>query len=168
MTNSTIKVEGMRELRAAFRKYGQEVDGKRATSRLTKAYKSVSEMIATRSQAKARSGTKLQAKMAGAIRPAATVSKGPTLRVAKTGRNQAAHAAFWGQKRRSGWFAADKYKAYDGQHQKLPEWVGAAWSVGKKGEGPYAINDTIADNTERIVLDLRSAIEAAAKDAGLI
>lgn len=166
MTTSTVKVEGLKELRTAFRKYGQDVDGKRPTARLNKAYRSVSEVIASMSRSKAQSGTKLQAKMAGAIKPASTVVKGPTIRVAKTGRNQAAFAAFWGQKRRSGWFAARKFDAYDGQHQKLPEWVGISWDVGKKGQGPYAINETIAENTGRIVTDLRTALDAAAKDAG--
>lgn len=65
---------------------------------------------------------------------------------------QEANAAFWGARKRTGWYAAPKYAGGPPQH---PEWVGNSWDVGQLGQGPYAINPAIyheLDNIDRAYL----------------
>lgn len=166
MTNVHVTVTGAKELRQAFRKFGQDVDGKRPTRRLTMAYKSISEWVANESRSRARGGLPMQEKMAAGIKGSASVSRGAQIKVTNTSSTPAAVAAVWGQKKRSGWFGTKKFKDYSGQTQGFLPWVGASWKVGVRGEGPYFINETIADNSDRIVGDLRDAIAAAARDVG--
>lgn len=59
--------------------------------------------------------------------------------------NGNANATFWGAKKRTGWNAGNGGKA---QH---PSWVGASWDVGVHGQGPYAINQAIANHLPDII-----------------
>lgn len=74
------------------------------------------------------------------------------------GRYPWATVGVWGALKRTGWYAAPRYarrsimsrirrRKSGTQH---PAWVGADWQVGKKGEGPYGLNEAIADHVDEI------------------
>lgn len=65
--------------------------------------------------------------------------------------------AFWGMRRVTGWNF--------GSTPNQPRWVGNSWSVGVAGQGPYAINDAIASNIQRIVDMYGDAVERIAAEA---
>jgi len=75
--------------------------------------------------------------------------KSARVRVKATKQYRFAPAAFWGTKRRSGWYAARRFESSGGEQH--PPWVGAGWDVGVKGQGPYAINNAIADNIDDVL-----------------
>jgi hypothetical protein len=152
----------MKALRRAFRAVDSE-----ATKELKAAYREVAGFLARAAQVRARTGTPLQRKMVKAIKPGATVSRGPTVKVSAAKTTPAAFPAFWGIERRLGWFAKDKYAAYTSQDQKLPKWVGNTWDTAVKGQGPYRINDAFADEVDRALDVMARAIAKAAERAGL-
>ena len=59
-----------------------------------------------------------------------------------------ANAAFWGAKKRTGWYAAGKFAGSTSQQH--PEWVGNTWDVADKNGGPYAINVALARHLDDI------------------
>lgn len=69
-----------------------------------------------------------------------------------------AYAAFWGAKQRSGWNVGN-------ETPNLPRWVGNAWDVGVAGQGPYAINETVATRTDEILRMYGEAIDRITADA---
>ncbi len=71
----------------------------------------------------------------------------------------ASNAAFWGAKRSTGWNAGN-----DGRPQH-PDWVGASWDVGMAGQGPYAINQSIADHVDEIVELFADALDDLVRQA---
>jgi len=106
------------------------------------------EFAAEVSRAEARSFGGLQAKAADRIK-ARSRPDAAALYVSKTKRNAFAYVAFWGAKRRSGWYNRPWFR--EGGRQQHPDWVGNSWQVGVKGQGPYAINDAIAANMDKIL-----------------
>lgn len=62
-------------------------------------------------------------------------------------------AAFWGMKRRTGWYAYSRFK--DSPKPQHPPWVGNTWKAASRTEGPYAINAALADHLDEI-LDIYS------------
>lgn len=66
-----------------------------------------------------------------------------------------ASAAFFGTLRRTGWYAAPRYRGGPRQH---PVWVGDGWEVGGPG-GPYAINPAVAQGLPRILDVYADAVE---------
>ena len=95
----------------------------------------------------------VQAKFAGAITGRGAASGA---RIGLSGNK--ANAAFWGAKQRSGWNVRN-------DTPNLPEWVGNSWDVGGAGQGPYAINDTIAKRTDEILEMYGDAIDKLWGDA---
>ena len=162
---SAVQVNGLAEVRKAFR----DLEGKAGPKRLRQAYVQVARTVSVRAQAAARAGSPLQAKMAGAILPAAT-AKAARLRISTSKRNPAAGIAFWGTDRRIGWFAQPKYGNYSAKDQHLPAWVGsswgAAWSAGNFTEGPYAIRTAVGASVPDIERTFLTAILDAARDVG--
>lgn len=82
--------------------------------------------------------------------------------VSATKTHPAALVAFWGAKKRTGWNAGHGGKP---QH---PKWVGNTWGVGVKGQGPYALNDAIADEAtfREARREYEQGIDDLAKRAG--
>lgn len=162
---SAVEVRNAKEVAKAFK----DVAGKEGSKRLREAYKKVGQRIATRAQEKARAGTPLQAKVAGAIRAKAT-NFWAGLQIARTGPNKAAGVAFWGIDRRIGWFADPKYGDSTALDQRLPAWVGSswkpAWQSGQFNEGPHAIREAVGDSIPQIKTDLQEAVLAAFHDIG--
>lgn len=160
---SKIEVHGGRELRAAFR----DVGGKAATKRLTEAHREVATVATDDARSAAVSGSPLQQKMAGAIRPKATTTRAGVA-FGRTGAFKASGVAFWGTNKRLGWFADPKYAAYTSTDQKLPPWVGNTWQAAVAGQGPHSVNDALAAHVPHYVEILGRSIERAAADVGLL
>lgn len=148
---SPIQIYGLAEVRKAFK----QADKVAGPKELKAAYASVSKLVATMSQAEARSGTPLQAKMAKAIKPKTSVVRGAGVVVTSnfekgasrrtktdkaTGQKTvtefaarkdsgatmaAAFTAFWGIDRPIGWYAS--FPGATGAKQNLPAWVGNTW-----------------------------------------
>ncbi len=160
---AAVIVENGPSIRSSFRNVG----GKDALARLKEAYVPIAEMAANAAQGHARAGSKLQRAMAGAIKPfVRTTSAG--VRVSATRAYPAAKVAFWGVDRRLGWFAAPKFHQYSSVDQHLPVNVGHTWLAGVRGQGPYAVNDGVADAADFAERHLEDAIMKAAADVGLL
>lgn len=88
-------------------------------------------------------------------------------------------AAFFGETKRSGWYNWYRYMENSqsggsragwigGSHGSLqhPPWIGSDWDVGVAGQGPYAVNDVLAENADRIDAMYLDALEEFAKQTG--
>jgi len=163
----TIKADGL----------GEMIDGLRSAQRdLRREQRRANRDVAVQAQQWARSaasrGTRQQQAMAGAIqaRASATMAK---LALSTAGKWGAANPAFWGQTRKfgwyGGWYRGERVKRRtagfaDGPPQG-PKWVGSNWIGGVKGEGPYVLNDALADHIEEIGDLYLDAYERALKAA---
>lgn len=158
-----VSATGLDELIAGLRGAGQSLGREQR-----RANKDVATEAQQWAQQAARSGTRQQAAMAGAIQARATqtIARLALSRAQKWG---AANPAFWGQQRRFGWYGGwyagqlNPRRAAgfaDGRPQGLP-WVGNSWVAGRKGEGPHVLNDTIADHLDEIEGLYAKAYEAA-------
>lgn len=126
-----------------------------------KAHKEVAVKVAEWARSDARSGTRAQAHFADALQGRST-QQWARVAIASRGRNAGANTAFMGMRplTRTGWNASRysrKTKARLGGRRGLPgakpqglPWVGNTWIGGRRGEGPYVINATIAKNMDRI------------------
>jgi hypothetical protein len=143
----------IKEFRKELRKLGPEWP-----KQLAQANRDIAKIGERISQAEAR-------RMGGVYRKAAPAIRGRAnqrdariaIRPSNSKRNPTAMAnmAFWGGKRRTGWFARPQYASSTApQH---PEWVGNTWDVADLNGGPYAINVALARNWE----DLQAAYMAA-------
>ena len=138
---------------------------KEMDSRRRKAHLEVSKQVAGWARFEAQSGTKLQRDMAPAIRPGATRDVA-RLRIAvgpKGSALAAANVAFWGAKKKLGWYGGwvrnASGESYISQAKRAgfasgppnaPAWIGKTWRAGVRGQGPYVINDTVAAHLDDI------------------
>lgn len=127
---------------------------------LVSAHREVAKKAANLARAAARGGTKRQAAAAKAIGQSASKA-GAKLTVGAPSGAPYGRAEFWGARRRFGWYAAEKYDGSRGQQS--PNWVGNTWRAGVKGEGPYVLNDTLADHIEDIKAVYAAQLDAVAK-----
>lgn len=148
------------DLRASIKELGPE--GKRWNKALGKQNKTSSEVVAREGRSIALAMGGMQAKAASRIQGSAT-AKGLQIRVSRTAAHGEALAAFWGSKRRTGWYAL--IDSPDGAAQFRP-WVGNTWKVGVRGEGPYAVNEAIATKRDEVVLNWAQGIDELARAAG--
>lgn len=79
----------------------------------------------------AKSGSRLEAKMAGGIGTKAGKSS-VQITVKNTRSAPGAQGAYWGAKK----------------YRQFKPWVGASWQAGSKPGGPYVINPTLADKAD--------------------
>lgn len=94
---------------------------------------SIAEESAVDARGAAQSGTPQQRRAAYNIVGKASF-KGAAVSVQNTPEEPFTLGAFWGSKRP--------------QFPRTP-WVGSSWSAGERGEGPYFINDAIADRADQ-------------------
>jgi hypothetical protein len=147
------EIRGLKEFRKALRAMGPEWP-----KALRAANKRIADKGARLSQGYARGMGGVQAHFAGAIRGSATQRQA---RVGVSGRG-GANVAFWGAKKRTGWYARSRYSGGPRQH---PEWVGNTWDVAVAGQGPYAINLALATHRESLLDEYLDEIEALAHEA---
>lgn len=135
-SGSSVRLEGADRLAAALARYpaASRVELRKSNLKVARRAREVTRAGAGRAG-------RMQAKMAGGIGSAAS-SKNAQLTVRNTARAPGAQAAFYGAKRRAGWYAAERYA--DSRGRQFPEWIGNRWRVAQAGEGPYGINDTLA------------------------
>lgn len=137
-----LEVKGANELSAALRQAQ-----KNTNKELARSNRMVARQTREWSRAAASSGTPLQRRAAGGIGSSAG-AKNAKLTVRSTARAPMAPPAFWGKGGRSGWYAADRYAASTGRQH--PQWVGNSWKAGVRGQGPYVLNDVLADREAEI------------------
>lgn len=146
--SSSIRVDGLGDFTRDLRALGPE---------WPKALRAVHKDIANKgrdwARAKALGMGGVQAKAARAIGGTATAREA-RVSVSSGARTPYANAAFWGAKRRTGWYAAERYATSAGRQH--PPWVGNSWDAAVRGQGPYAINAALADHVDEI-LDYYSA-----------
>jgi hypothetical protein len=133
MAPKVVEVKGLKEFRRELK--GVSSDLPKA---LRKAQKEIADDVADRARGVAGGMGGVQAKAADAIKGYATQTQASVGFPAGT----IAAVAFWGARRHTGWYAAARYAGSTPQH---PKWVGTGWEPGVAGQGPYAINDALAD-----------------------
>lgn len=130
-----VEITGIKEFRAALKAMGPEWAPK---------LRDVHEQIARRGAALSRGNAQgmggVQAKAAGTIKGRGNQRQAT---IAVSGQKGLGNVAFWGAKRHTGWYANPRYSDGKAQH---PPWVGNTWEVAEHGQGPYAINEALADN----------------------
>lgn len=139
-----------------FRKELKKIDAE-WPKELAQAHRDVAKIAERVSQAEARRMGGVQRRAASAIRGRGNQRNAKlVIRPSNSKRSATAMAnvAFWGAKRRTGWYARPKYQgSATPQH---PPWVGAGWEVADPNEGPYAINVALYRNWD----DLQAAYTA--------
>ena len=153
-----IEITGLREFRKALKAAGPEFP-----KQLTKANRDVAKIAERVSQSSARSMGGIQARAASAIKGSANArSARIQIKPSKGKRNPTAMAnvAFWGAKKRTGWYRTKP----EGKPQH-PEWVGNNWEVADLNSGPYAINAALARHLDDIVAAHRAALDRLAEAA---
>lgn len=151
-------VIGLPEFRKALRAMSSEWDNE-----LKRAHTEIGERGAQWAQWEAASsGNRMQALSIGALKGKGT-AKDARIRVSQTKANPFANFAFWGGKRRAGWFADPlKYAQYA---SPFKPWVGSTWEVASASEGPYAINPALAKHMSDIEETYLDLVTRIAKDA---
>lgn len=144
-------IDGYDEFRKALREFGTQWP-----KQLQKINKQTAELAANYAALKAYSMGGIWAAAAKAIVGRAT-QKDARVGVTINSRNPFAGAAFWGMKRRTGWFAAGKFSS--SPKPQHPVWVGNTWEAARKGQGPYAINDALADHLDDILAIYSAEVE---------
>ena len=145
-------ITGIKEFRAALKAIGPEWP-----KELRETHEQIGRRARALSQARARGKGGVYARAASAIRSRGN-QREAVLYVQPSSANPMAFVAFWGAKRRTGWYAragqnpasrstADG-KPLSAQH---PPWVGNTWDVAVAGQGPYAINDALAEHLDDLL-----------------
>lgn len=137
----SITVEGLKEFRAGLRKMGPEV-----RKQFAKELKELAEESAIDARGAAQGGTRQQQRAAYNVVGSGNLAGGS---VVVTAGNDIPYAlgAFFGGKR----------PIFPG----LP-WVGNSWEVGVRGQGPYFINDAIADDADKFETELGKLVDDVA------
>lgn len=120
-----------RDLRSVDRRWGGE---------LRKALKSVSEPVAESARGRASSSGGTLGKAAPSIKAQA---------------EQRAAKISWGSAREP-WAIGAIMGAK--QYPQFRPWVGSSWQIGARGQGPYAVNEAIADAEDEIVDGIGDAL----------
>lgn len=134
-STSGANILGLDEFKAALNRLGGLWDAE-----FSLLNQKVASKAAQDARARARSGSRLQAKAASAIGERHSKDRA-AVAVLPSWADRMANVAFWGAKRRTGWYNRARYNDSTPQH---PAWVGASWDVAVAGQGPYAINNSLA------------------------
>lgn len=153
--NKVITVEGLREFRKALKEAGDQFP-----KELKAAHLDVANIAARVSQSEARRMGGVQAKAAASLRGSGTATQARLqIKPSKSKRNATAMAnvAFWGAKKRTGWYAKKRF-ADSPKPQHMP-WIGNTWDVMDQSQGPYAINKALHAHQGDIYQAFDSAID---------
>lgn len=145
MAGAAVRVEGFAEFKRGLKRMAPEVQ-----KEFKDALKEMAEESAIDARGAAQGGTRQQQVSAYNIVGSGTMAGGQVVLTASNGLPQAL-GAFWGSKRP--------------QFPGLP-WVGKSWEAGVHGQGPYFINDAIADDAELIEAKLSQLVERLAQTTG--
>jgi hypothetical protein len=139
-----IEAKGMREFRRALKDAGKEWP-----KELRAAQRDLVKPIETAARARADAYGGVRRKAKNAIRASAGARQTAVGITIGTNRYPFSSGAFFGAKR---------YPQFSG-------WVGNDWEAGAHGEGPYAINDAVADHTDRIIETYGEMVDRVARRA---
>ena len=159
-----VSVTGAKEVRKALGKGGKEVkDALKAANR------DVAEMVIDDAKHRAASrGTPMQQEMKKGLKAAAN-NRQAIAEIRNLGSSPFAVAAFMGAKRRTGWYAAGRYK---GGPPQFPEWVGNQHQAGARTIGldvyPYHLGPAISQNIEEIADEYEKAVFKRLRALGLV
>jgi len=111
----------------------------------------------------------VQARAANAIVGQSSVTQA-RIAVSPSANTPMANVAFWGAIKRTGWYAQRKYSRVarflgKGGGQQHPKWIGNSWDVAVHGQGPYAINDALADYMPKLLDEYEDMIGRLAEPA---
>lgn len=178
---AVIEFENLASFRASLKRADKNLDRE-----FGQAQRELGRLLVTDAKGKARASRSSRSHFASQISMSSTAT-----RLRLTVRNPDANAAFWGAKKRTGWNAYSYLRKNAKAHTSVratgkvpgpsagnavryrrapkgrqhPPWVGNSWQAGVKGQGPYALNDAIADNRPRIFDLYSKAVEQAAEGA---
>jgi hypothetical protein len=137
------EVEGLADFRKELKALPGDLDRE-----LTKVHKKIASDEAGRVQSNARSAGGVYELAARAIKGVGR-SLDASVGISNTKTAPMGNVAFWGAKKHTGWYAAEKYADSEGrQHEP---WVGSSWEPASKTEGPYVLNYTLAEDLDQIV-----------------
>lgn len=125
-----VEAKGAREFRRELKAAGKEWP-----KQLTKVHKTIARAVQDRARARARGYGGVRRKAANAITARASAREAGIGVTLGTARYPFSAGAFFG---------ADRYKQF-------PGWVGNNWEAGVYGQGPYAINEAVAGESDNIL-----------------
>lgn len=140
MAERSVEIRGLKDFRRELRKVSDELP-----KEMRDENKQIADDGARLAQVYALGMGGVQAKAAGAIKGYATAVQASIGFPGKTARYPMAPVAFWGARKHTGWYAHINSNA-----QQHPDWVGNSWMPGSRGQGPYAINDAVADLADEL------------------
>lgn len=151
-----VEVKGLKDFRRELRRVDAGFP-----KELRRVQKTIADDVADRARSIASGMGGVQAKAAGAIKGYATATQAS---VGIAGGKSAPYAsvAFWGALKRTGWYG---HIHSPGGRRQHPVWVGNSWEPGVSGQGPYAINDAVADKLTDIDDSYLDMIEQLAASA---
>lgn len=155
MAGPSLSIKGGREFRAALKAVDRDFP-----KMLAKAHRVIAQDVGREARNEAGSLDPIQRAAARAIMGSGTQAAA-RIQV-DTRKVPFGNVAFWGSKSRTGWYAAPRF---EGGAPQSPPWVGNSWQPGEYGEGPYAINDTIARMRDRIIDEYGDALMDIARQA---
>lgn len=141
MAERSVEIEGLKEFQRALRKLDSDL-----ATEPRKFNKELADDIASDARSRASAMGGVRGRAAGAITGYATAAQASVGFLAASSRYPMASVAFWGAKKHTGWYA--HINSNVPQH---PRWVGNTWEPGVRSQGPYAINDAVAVEADRIV-----------------
>lgn len=140
--SSGATIIGMKELRSELRILE---DPRTWTRELAGVYRTVGKKASGHAQAEARSMGHEQSHFGDAIKGRGTVSGARLVIAGKAGSD----GAFYGAK----------------QFGQFNDWVGSSWDVAVYGQGPYALNSSLARHMPEYLTDFRYGIDSLTKRA---
>lgn len=150
-----IRVAGLKE----FTKAAKSVDS-RFGRELTSAHKEVATLMATRAQARLRSGGRQASQAAKAAKPKATQAAAILRTIAKP---EFSLGVIWGMRRRTGWYAKERYEGSKGRQFK--PWVGNQYTPGEANGKPYFVGDAVNESVDEAIEMFGEAVDRIAKEA---
>jgi len=133
-----VEVEGLKEFQRSLR---TAADPKAVKNAFKEAQLPIAEDVAAHARGYAgRIG-------GGAAHFASLITGKATQKGASVGVAKAAFAAFWGAKKRTGWYA--KVGSSQGGKPQHRPWIGQSWDI-RQGQGPYAIAAAVKSKSTEI------------------
>jgi hypothetical protein len=154
MAEVALEVEGLDEFRRGLK---HAADPKAAKKEFGSAQRDIAKEVGVLAKAMARSAGGEKAHFAAKINYSST-KDGAAIGVRPPGA-----AAFWGAKKRTGWYAKGRYSQSTGRQH--PAWVDQNWTPGVAGQGPQPHNDAIAAQLPHIEQQYLDAIERVSRSA---
>lgn len=141
------EIRGLKEFRRELRKMDKALPVE-----MRKVHRKVADLVSSRTRT-AMAGGLQSGRAAKGIKPSAT-SRSALIDTATTARSPFTLAVIWGQRKRSGWYAAPRYA--DSKGKQFEPWVGNQWDPGEHGGRPYYLGfvvDESLDEIDRIYLE---------------